>query len=146
MGPHSVSKTDAGMRDPLQGVEGWLAWFCASCMLFTPLLTLSTVVNSKVDHFYLHIPLLEAVAVMIFAFVAGLFVAIQSSMAITVLRLYFGLLGSYSVFRLTFTVLEGGSIAKWDRYLQLLVSLGIWASYFQYSRRVRATFGRNLWS
>lgn len=83
---------------------------------------------------------------MIFAFVAGLFVAIQSSVAITVLRLYFLLLGSYSVFQLTFTILQGGSVVKLDRYLSLLVSLGVWAWYFQYSRRVKATFGRNLWT
>jgi hypothetical protein len=132
----------------LKGVGGWLLFFCVSLTILSPLAALASVPALFTREF-------NPVLVFVLGLIAlGAFVGANIWMvtdrAITLVKVYFIAVGAtaglaivYVVGAATFTG-EGLSVISLLSYLRMFVWIVIWAAYFHNSKRVKATFGRNL--
>lgn len=139
---HSIETFSETVR--LNGIRGWLLLFCIGMTALGPLSTLSQTANSSNTS--------ESIFLSAFA-VYQLYVGISvwrvSARAILDLRVFFIVLLCVGVTSLVIAALgarsglePGPAVANGIRALGFSI---IWGLYFEHSKRVRATFGRNFW-
>ena len=137
--------------DPLFGVRGWLAFYCFGAIVG------SLAQISKIPAIDLHSPLSICFTffgyfVVAFGVITGVSVAMEAGSALRFVLIYFILQATI----LGLLTLEGILTFTWNPQLAKqggeLIGTGIvgaipwviWFWYFKVSKRVRATFGRNL--
>ena len=131
----------------LSGVGGWLFWFCISVTILGPLALIGQFFTLQFRSPQL---MLEAIR-LLYGAVVGVFLWMERSTAILLLRIYFIFLAvSYL---LVFLNLASVALARHTTPFQLpafystVLSAGfsfLWFLYFHRSERVRNTYGRNL--
>lgn len=137
----------AGRAKP-PSVRGWLLFFCIALTVLSPLMNLSEASNSSQLF-----PKVFAIVFAIFEVFVGVSVWRVSPKAFRNLRLYFGVLlcsGLLSLIAgLYFNLRSTPTRANVGHHLLLagvgtLLGCATWWLYFNRSKRVRETFGRNI--
>jgi hypothetical protein len=132
------------IRRDLQGVGGWLLFFCIGLVILGPVWLLSQVSTPGSDL----AGIVLALARTAFGLVVGIFVWNVRQVAFTLLWIYFGVIVVYSLLGILGSITlanEGQSEPLAVAYsIRSIVYVVIWFFYFRKSQRVRATFGRNL--
>jgi len=140
-----VSAASPPIRSDLQGVGGWLLFFCIGLVILGPLVVLREV-TSATDSDSSGIVL--ELARTAFGVVLGILIWNVRQVAFTLLWIYFGLVVVISILGIigsTALADEGQGNALALMYsIRSLIYAVIWFFYFRKSQRVRATFGRNL--
>ncbi|HKF23401.1 MAG TPA: DUF2569 family protein [Candidatus Angelobacter sp.] len=133
------------IRKDLQGVGGWLLFFCIALVILGPVWLLSEV-NSAAGSDLLGMVL--EIAQIAFGVVVGIFVWNVRQVAFTLLWIYFGVTTVYSLLAIIGSIEltnEGqGEPMTFVYSIRSLIYVVVWFLYFRKSQRVRATFGRNL--
>jgi hypothetical protein len=132
------------IRKDLQGVGGWLLVFCIATTILSPVAVLNALALAGVEF---NPAILVPAAMAVFGMVVGITVWTRSAMAIPMLRIYFLVVGGFTLFNLSFLLtrsLEADNEFTIVAYVRTLIFVAVWAAYFHKSERVRATFGRNL--
>lgn len=137
--------TTTGLHADLSGIGGWLYFFCIRNTVLAPLFNTFAILGSSTDL------LTKAIFFMLVVgeLTAGVLVWIQSATAFRFLKFYFGFLvfiglAFITIGSLTIEDQQGGSLSMIKFGIEeLLWAIG-WYIYFRRSRRVRATFGRNM--
>jgi hypothetical protein len=148
--PTATRKEPYTNNDPsLSGVGGWLLFFCISLTILDPLYSvIQAIGDPRISQNGLAIVMILCIAG--FSIYTGFLLWKVRPDALKVLKGYFiflfalaciGILGSFAVSFTTDTLTAIESLAT---QAARLVSVAIWALYFKKSRRVRNTFGRNL--
>ena len=130
------------IRKDLQGVGGWLLFFCISLVLLGPLAILAETTSSSIDTAGIVLDIARAS----FGVVVAIFIWRVRPLVFPLLWIYFGIVALIAVlgiigFALTVDQSEPRDLVVPVRSLIYVV---IWVLYFRSSQRVRATFGRNL--
>lgn len=133
-----------GYTPGLNGVGGWLLFFCIITTIITPLGNLPNLARLAAIHnpwafYYL--------AIVIFSVVVGVSVWRVSQDAIPLLRAYFASFVIWEALRISTVVIvmHNSSFDLSMMYrIRTLIWAIVWGAYFHRSQRVRATFGRNL--
>lgn len=127
---------------PLRGVGGWLLFFCVVTTIITPLVSMVEAVNSNDP-----IVILTEVAFTILALCTGLSLWRVRPHALRWVRAYLiagPCLSMIAVYALqgqaTYTTYEPTS----NPVVAAVIFVVTWWQYFRKSKRVKATFGRNL--
>jgi hypothetical protein len=137
--------TTPGLQTDLSGIGGWLYLFCVRNTVLAPLFNTLAIFASTTDL------LAKAIwsLIVLFEFTSGVLVWKISARAFWFLKIYFGVLVFLGLAFITIGGLsledaQGGSLSliKFGSE-ELIWALG-WFVYFKRSRRVRATFGRNM--
>ncbi|MGO9318397.1 MAG: DUF2569 family protein [Terracidiphilus sp.] len=135
-----------GEKTNLRGVRGWLLLFCFLITIVHPILYIVDVVNSANL-----VAVLIYTSLAIFAISTGVSLWRVRSNALGLLRAYFIVLGCTALLILKspwplHITDESAESAKADTaaMIQILIWVAIWFWYFTKSKRVKATFGRNL--
>jgi Protein of unknown function (DUF2569) len=134
------------IRKDLQGVGGWLLFFCVSITILTPAREFN-VLRLQLEAAEFHPATLAIVAITVLGIVTGITLWTKSARAIAMVQVYFLVLGGLALFNLGVLLTAGGTdddellIVS---HVRTLIYVAIWAAYFRRSERVRATFGRNL--
>jgi hypothetical protein len=81
---------------------------------------------------------------MLFSIVTGFMVLTMRPSALTWLKWFFAVYAVITVLESALFLSLGLTAAGWLLLVRGIFSLTVWVAYFQVSRRVRATFGRNL--
>ena len=139
--PDDSQQFRAPVRRPdLEGIGGWLLFFCVSMTVLTPLFILARVGGSG----------FEVTTIIDLSFSAfGLFVGIMvwtvSAHAFLLLWIYFGLSAALQVLAIvaSFLAPEQNPEQMFQLFRGLILTF-VWFLYFKKSDRVQATFGRNL--
>jgi hypothetical protein len=134
------------LRKDLQGVGGWLLFFCIATTIVSPVAALNAVLASEAAA-QLNRGTLVTAAFAIFGLVVGFSVWTKSSLAISMLRVYFLVLGGLALLNVSFLLavrLHAADEFTVLAHVRTLIFVAIWAAYFHTSERVRGTLGRNL--
>lgn len=131
-------------RPDLQGIGGWLLVFCILTAVVTPLGNIASLsrlasIHSPWAFYYL--------AIVAFSIIVGASVWLASSSAIPLVRAYFISFVVWELARIGYLLVftDGVSMDFPMMFrIRTLIWVAIWASYFHTSKRVLATFGRNL--
>ena len=131
------------IRRDLQGVGGWLLFFCIGMVVLSPLVTFVQVINGANNEVL--VMLLEFPRVTI-GVVAGIFLWNVRPVAFTLLWIYFGIVTMFAVLGIIGFAAKPDPANPQDLLLTVrsLIYVFVWFLYFRRSERVRATFGRNL--
>jgi hypothetical protein len=155
MGPERAGAAFEQAQSPLpissrdrnaQKVGGWLLFFCIVVIIVGPLSALVEVMSfsGNIDADISLAVALDLVRAVL-GLVTGIFLWNVRPVAFTLLWIYFGLVALLAVLGII-----GFALAELQRPNDLtmpvrsLIYVAIWASYFHTSKRVKATFGRNL--
>jgi hypothetical protein len=144
-GKVSDTPTTSGSQTDLSGIGGWLYFFCIRNTVLAPLFNTSAIFASSTDLLTKTIFCL----IVLLEFTAGVLVWRISLRAFRFLKIYFGVLVFLGLAFITIGGLspedaQGGSMSliKFGSE-ELLWAIG-WYMYFRRSRRIKATFGRNM--
>jgi len=134
----------------LKGVGGWLLFFCIALLIIQPVANFFEAAGDPVA-------LVIAFLLSALSITTSIMLILEKPSAFAWLWSYFGVFAAIMVLGLTAT-LVGGAVtgetgpdaaeSKMREVLVMIRGLGfvaLWLSYFKRSKRVRATFGRNLW-
>ena len=137
------------ISETLHGVSGWLLFFYIATTIIAPLLNLAEIAANSNDLFIVVFDL----ALTGFAMYTGISVWRVRSNALKIVKAYFITLSVIALL-VIITAILGSSTHKSAissprsndvlTGLRTIVFVIIWWSYFERSRRVRATFGRSL--
>lgn len=125
----------------LQGIGGWLLFFCIVVTVVHPLVNLAEAVATPQPGVIFLDLLLSAAAV-----TTGVSVWSKRSWAFTMVKTYFIIMIVVSVLIFIGAATETNVEARVDSFvtgIRVLIWVAIWWSYFRKSKRVLATFGRN---
>jgi hypothetical protein len=148
----AVASPEAGQEN-LRGVGGWLLFFCIGFTVLWPLWVLGQyAVHRIVFRAFGSLGLLR----MLFGIVVGVFLWMEKPAAIMLLRIYFLLavvLALWSIYNWgMFLMRYPGGFTSFGTLSSLLTGfalplalLAFGIVYFSTSKRVRATYGENLW-
>jgi hypothetical protein len=144
--PQIAAGSSKPIRKDLQGVGGWLLFFCIATTILTPLRVFNTFFTSPAaPQFDAGTMVIAAIAV--FGVIVGVTIWTRSALAIPLLRVFFLVMGGWALFNLS-VLLAVGSRAVDEltvlAHVRTLIFVAVWAAYFHNSERVRATLGRNL--
>ena len=129
---------------PLRGVGGWLLFFCIVTTIIIPLATMAEAANSNDP-----VVILTDVALAILAFCTGLSLWRVRTHALRWVRVYL-VIGSCLMMiaglerQATYITHEPTSSIYMNPVAGAVVYAVTWWQYFRKSKRVKATFGRNL--
>jgi len=129
---------------PLRGVGGWLLFFCIMTTIIIPLVTIAEAANSNDP-----VVILTDVALAILAFCTGLSLWRVRPHALRWVRVYL-VVGSCLMMiaglqrQATYITHEPTSSIYTNPVAGAVVYAVTWWQYFRKSKRVKATFGRNL--
>ena len=126
---------------PLRGVGGWLLFFCIATTIISPLVTIAEVANSNDP-----VVILAVVAVAILAFCTGLSLWRVRPHALRWVRVYL-VVGSclMMIAGVQRQATYEPTSSSYENPVAGAVGYAItWWLYFRNSKRVKATFGRNL--
>ncbi len=134
----SISSRDRG----LQGVGGWLLFFCIALIILGPLATFAEVMSlSNIDAAGMILEFARAG----FGIVVGIFLWNVRPVAFTLLWVYFAFVALMGILGIIgFAVLEQKRPEDLTVSVRALIYVVVWFLYFHQSKRVRVTFGRNL--
>lgn len=144
-----VEATPQAQAKPLKGVRGWLALWCVGGIVFH-LLSLLDVFASKPPNVSSEAVNLVVGGLSAFGVYVAVSVLLSKPYALRLVFLNFVqwaalLILTYPVIFLT---INPGSTMAWKEIAMLIVAMGvpwmIWFRYFKISKRVLATFGRNM--
>ena len=135
----------------LKGTGGWLLFFCIALLIIQPVVNFVSAIGDPVG-------LVIAFILSGLSITTSIMLILEKRSAFAWLWWYFGVYAIVVVLAIIGTV-SGGANAEEavtfaDREARLrefrdlwhgIVFLIVWVSYFKRSKRVRATFGRNLW-
>jgi hypothetical protein len=124
----------------LNGVDGWLAWFCGILILLQPIRFLGAAAKAT-DTLTIVLELMLAAL----SITTGIIIAKRKQAAFLWLKWYFGIIVGLSV--VGFLGSLGDSQQTGAAIIEFVggaLPVIIWALYFRKSKRVLATFGRNL--
>lgn len=140
--PQPVTPSISPHHRGLQGVGGWLLFFCIALIILGPLVTFVQVMNlPNVDPLAMGLEFARAA----FGIAVGIFLWNVRPVAFTLLWIYFGFVALMAVLGIIgFAVLEQKRPEDLTVSVRALIYVTIWFLYFRKSERVRATFGRNL--
>jgi hypothetical protein len=140
--PQPVTSPISSRNRELQGVGGWLLFFCIALIILGPLVTLVQVMNlPNVDALGMILEFARAAL----GIVVGILLWNVRPIAFTLLWIYFGFVALMAVLGIIgFAVLEQKRPEDLIVSVRALIYVTIWFLYFRKSERVRATFGRNL--
>jgi hypothetical protein len=129
-------------RPHLQGIGGWLAFYCICQLIINPLVNIPHLLNGPFSAWKV-----LGFALVAFSFVTGTMIVLLHPKTIQVLSAYFVTaiaiqLGAIIVVSKSVDT-AGGILFINNRLFNLMFVLG-WAAYFFFSERVRINFGRNL--
>lgn len=143
----------ARVKPKLKDVGGWLLFFCISLTILSPiaaLLSLPKLALAQDINPWIIVPLI----LIGFSAFVGINTWMISKRAMMWLKAYFIAVGGTALFAIAyymtlfFSAEEDASLAELMMtifpYLRMLTWVVIWAIYFHYSKRVKATFGQNL--
>jgi len=142
--PGQPALLSSTFREELQGVRGWLLWFCIVTAILTPLGNAGALMRFAAagSPWTLYYGVLVT-----FSLLVGVSVWRTMPSAISVVKAYFISFAAWELARITYVVITGpgqGLDTQMVFRIRALVWITIWAAYFHKSQRVRATFGRNL--
>lgn len=125
----------------LRGVGGWLLLFCVLLTILTPLgnlLTFKANSSGRWDIYYL--------CIIVSSLAVGIQVWRVAPDALTWVKVYFIVFSAWEVLRIAYVVIvnHAGFDLPMVYRIRTLLWIAIWTAYFSKSKRVRATFGRNL--
>jgi hypothetical protein len=123
----------------LKGVSGWLMFFCIAMMVLRPIMTISAMQKGTNIVFAL-----KNCMLMLFSITTGFMILTVKPSALTWLKWFFAVYAVLIVLEFALFLSLGLTAAGWLLLMRGIVFLTVWVVYFQVSRRVRATFGRNL--
>jgi hypothetical protein len=132
------------IRRDLQGVGGWLLFFCVITTILTPLGNLSSLIRlAEAESLWaLYYCILVG-----FSFLVGMSVWRVSPFAMALVKVYFITLAVWELLRIPYVFVTSADPSldlQMTMRIRTLVWVIVWAAYFHKSQRVRATFGRNL--
>jgi len=140
--PAAAPSFSAVDRD-LQGVRGWLLFFCISLTVLGPLFALSQVTALSTED---AVGSILELARAVYGLVVGIFLWNVRPEAFRLLWIYFALVVLLGVLGIIGFATAPGEV-KSEGLIQSIRSIIyalIWYAYFHNSVRVRSTFGRNL--
>jgi hypothetical protein len=127
----------------LKGVGGWLMWFCIVLTILQPLFFAAEAIGNRGPLVVLIDVVLAAISIG-----TGIMVWRVEENAFTFLKVFFGVMAAMAVLAIIGGVSGGADArAKGEGFgagFRILVFVGVWYSYFNKSKRVLATFGKNL--
>ncbi len=130
----------------LRGVSGWLLLFCIWLTILDPLYMLRLLPFLRYLSLNWTLPL--SFALVIYGVVVGIQLWQARPAALTMLRVYFGLLLALTLFTIGLMVYRTFlmHVSFWSvfAWMRTAAFLGVWVTYFRTSKRVLATYGRNL--
>ena len=126
----------------LVGVRGWLLFFCVIMTILTPIgymATLRTLAPTGWNLFNS--------VIVLFALIVGVSVWLVSPHALTLVKAYFIGIAAWEILQIVNVLIvypHRGLDMTMVLRIRTLIWITIWGMYFLKSKRVRATFGRNL--
>ena len=127
-------------RPDLDGVGGWLLFFCITRTVLAPLVTVARLSSRGLDP-----GSVIDLSFTAFGVLVGIMVWIVNSSAFVLLWIYFGLSALLLLLGIAALVLSGAlGPQQMGQLFWGLAFTVIWFAYFKKSDRVQATFGRNL--
>jgi len=136
----------APVASELRGVRGWLLLFCVWLAIVDPLYSLRVLPYLRYISLNWTLPL--SLALVVYGMVTGIQLWRVRPGALTLLRIYFGFVVALTLF--TIGLMFYGSflmhVGIWSvfAWVETAAFLAVWVTYFRVSKRVRATYGRNL--
>lgn len=129
-------------RSHLQGIGGWLAFYCICQLIINPLVTIPRLLNGPFSAWKV-----LGFALAASAFATGAMIVLLHRKTIQMLTAYFVTtiaiqVGAIIVVSKSVDTAAGTLFIN-NRLFNLMFVLG-WAAYFFFSERVRVNFGRNL--
>ncbi len=127
----------------LQGVGGWLMLFC----IIVGVLPVLRFTMSGISILPFQPMKTLELALLAFSVTVASLIWLRLPSAIPVLRAYFVTRAALAVQGIIVAVLNRQNLdvtATVERSISIVLGVGIWATYFAVSKRVRATLGRNL--
>ena len=146
-GPPKPAMSDPELRS-LKGVGGWLLFFCIALLIIRPVMDFASAGGDPAG-------LAIAFVLSALSITTGIMLLLEKPSAFIWLWWFFGV--QAAVLALSIGVIVGGfgsedlgvtgenGIREVVNVVRGIVSLIIWLAYFKRSKRVFATFGRNLW-
>jgi hypothetical protein len=127
----------------LQGIGGWLLFFCISLVLLSPLANLARIVSLPSGN---SSGAALDLSLAVFGIVVGITIWNVRPIAFTLLWVYFGVVVFMALLGLLGSIVSKGEAqaSAVTVSIRSLFYVCIWFFYFRRSERVRATFGRNL--
>jgi hypothetical protein len=130
----------------LNGVDGWLFWICATGLFLGPVIEIRSWDNPE------SVPFALFIAISVFGMYVGVSIFRRSNRAIRNVRIYLSAVLALAIGLITLSVVRQADPYSpndliYSGYLVaivVLVKLAIWTLYFQRSRQVKQTLGRNL--
>jgi hypothetical protein len=141
--PDSLPLTAIG-RD-LQGVGGWLLFFCFGLVLLRPAFVVWQIISAR-DMIAAALEMAPSIVRTVAGLTVGILVWQVRPFALSILRIYFCVIGALGALGIVWFAVSNSRSAG-ENLLPSMLSLSftvIWFLYFHRSVRVRATFGRNL--
>jgi hypothetical protein len=136
-----------------RGVAGWLLLYCVWIAIVAPLMQLRLVgyMREAAMQWSGNWMLMLSVGVTLFGVWTGVQLWRVDQLALAYLRVYFGLaagmtlVGLFSFLTSVGSGMPGVIAMVVFGFVRSLVFLAVWVLYFRMSRRVRNTYGANLW-
>lgn len=125
----------------LQGVGGWLMWFCIVLIFIQPVIYLAEAAQNP-DLLIITLDL----ALAALSATTGILLYRTNPAAFSWLWWYFGVLVVIAVLSFMANYFDENEVSFRDKIqpFRTLFFTAVWFSYFKVSKRVLATFGRNL--
>ncbi len=127
----------------LVGVRGWLAWFCIIAAIISPIIVVVGILSEPSPYSVFHL------ALAVFSVVTGIAIwklwpqALKLTKILLIIQFVIGAILVASQI-LNSSAMASSNASPDAGGARALVGSIVWFSYFKKSRRVRATFGRNI--
>ncbi|HEV2112701.1 MAG TPA: DUF2569 family protein [Terriglobales bacterium] len=140
------AQVDSQPQSKLNGVKGWLLWFCIALIVIQPILNFVEALGEGFDAgAFVLAWLLTGVSVP-----TGIAIIQRWKSTFTWLKWYFGIYAGVLALALIGTFSGSANVESKDTQQAITalvrgaIYILVWVSYFRTSKRVRATFGCNL--